>query len=60
MKKTIYQKHASIYKNHTKKNSLINYYSFNKRIAGKLKFNENVKEYLFLKKTTKIFSKKIF
>tara|TARA_B100001093_G_scaffold122511_1_gene115217 strand:+ start:51 stop:1583 length:1533 start_codon:yes stop_codon:yes gene_type:complete len=60
LKKTIFQKHASIYKKHTKKNSLINYYSFNKRVAGKLRFNENVKEYLFLKKTTKIFSKKIF
>ena len=60
LKKSTFEKHASIYKKHTKKNSLINYYSFNKKIAGNLKFNENIKEYLSLKKMTKSFSKKIF
>ena len=60
LKKSTFEKHASIYKKHTKKNSLINYYSLNKKIAGNLRFNENVKEYLSLKKMTKSFSKKIF
>ena len=60
LKKSIFQKHASIYKKHTKKDSLINLYSLNKKIAGNLRFNENMKEYLSLKKMTKNFSKKIF
>ena len=60
LKKSIFQKHVSIYKKHTKKDSLINLYSSNKRKAGNLRFNENMKEYLSLKKMTKNFSKKIF
>ena len=60
LKKSIFQKHASIYKKHTMINSLINYYSLNKRIAGNLRFDDNVKEYLSLKKMTKSFSKKNF
>jgi len=56
LKKSFFRRNKSIYKKHTKIHALIELYSSNRKKARNLRFVENCKEYLYLKKQTKNFT----
>ena len=57
LKKGFFKKNLSVYKKHTTINALIEEYNLNRKLARKLRYNENILEYLRLKKQTANFKK---
>jgi hypothetical protein len=55
LKKNFFNKNPSVYKKHTAINALIEVYNENRKLARKLRYEENCREYLLLKKKTNNF-----
>ncbi|WP_440672824.1 hypothetical protein [Candidatus Pelagibacter sp. HIMB1715] len=55
LKQPLFFKHKSIYKKHTQLAAIIETYSSDRKKARKLKYEENCREYLIIKKKTKNF-----
>jgi len=55
LNKNFFNKNPSVYKKHTVVNALIEVYNDNRKLARKLRYEENCQEYLLLKKKTKNF-----
>ena len=57
LKKSLFNRSPSIYKKHTTTNALIEIYNKNRKLARKLRYDENCQQYLLLKNSTSNFKK---
>ena len=57
LKKSLFNRSPSIYKKHTTTNALIEVYNKNRKLARKLRYDENCQQYLLLKNSTSNFKK---